>query len=78
MNRKDIIKLLDATRFVPFRIHLTDGKTYDIRHREFVWVFPTRLEIAKPASDVASRAMEDSDFVSLLHIVRIEPLQEAA
>jgi hypothetical protein len=77
MSHKDIIKLLDAAPFVPFRIHLTDGKIYDIQHREFVWVFSTRLEIAKPSKE-SDRFMEDADFVSLLHIVRIEQLKQAA
>jgi hypothetical protein len=78
MNQKDITKLLNASPFIPFRLHLTDGKTYEIKHPAFVWVFPTRLEIAKPLPNAESRAMEDSHFVALLHIVRIEPLQEAA
>ena len=78
MNQRDVIKLLNAQPFVPFRMHLTDGKSYDIQHPEFVWVFPTRLEIAKPQPGGETHAMEDSDFVGLLHIVRIEPIKQAA
>ena len=77
MNRKDIVQLLDAVPFVPFRLHLIDGKTYEVRHRDFVWVFPTRLEIVKPSAD-NTRSAEHADLVGLLHIVRIEPLEQAA
>jgi hypothetical protein len=78
MDQKDIARLLDAAPFVPFRIYLNDGKTYDVERRDFVWVFPTRLEIARPSADRNSWAVDDADFVALLHIVRIEPLQRAA
>jgi hypothetical protein len=76
MSHKDLIPLLEASPFVPFRIHLTDGKTYDVQHRDFVWVFPTRLEIATPSKD-SERLMERADLVSLLHIVRLEPIDQA-
>lgn len=78
MNRKDLLARLHARPFVPFRIHLTDGKTYAIEHPELVWVFATRLEIITPELELGERAAEDSDYVGLLHIVRIEPIKQAA
>jgi hypothetical protein len=30
MSHKDITHLLEGNPFVSFRLHLTDGKTYDI------------------------------------------------
>ncbi len=79
MNKRDILKLLTAEPFVPFRIRLADGKTYDIRHPELLWVFSTRLEIARPAEHwEQSRELEDSEFVGLLHVVRTEPLTQSA
>ena len=77
MSHKDITHLLEGNPFVPFRLHLTDGKTYDIQHRDFVWVFPTRLEIAIPSKE-SEGLKESAEFVSLLHIVRIEQLKQAA
>jgi len=77
MSHKDITRLLQANPFVPFRIFLTDGKTYDIHHRDFVWVFRTRLEIATPLKE-GERLLERTDRVALLHIVRVEDLKRAA
>ena len=45
MNQKDITKLLDANPFIPFRIYLTDGKIYDIHHRESP--FPSLSSVLK-------------------------------
>lgn len=77
MNYKDILKLLDAAPFEPFRIHLTDGKTYEVLHRDFAWLTPTRLMIAVPSRE-SDRLMEDTHLVGLLHIVRIEPIRVRA
>ena len=77
MNYKAILALLERVPFAPFRIVLTDGKTYDIRHPDFIWVLPTRLEIATPMRR-GGRAIERTDHVSLLHIVRLEEIKQAA
>jgi hypothetical protein len=77
MNYKEILEVLEKVPFVPFRIVLTDGKTYDIRHPDFIWVLPTRLEIATPRVE-GKRAVERTDRVSLLHIVRLEEIGQAA
>lgn len=68
----------EAQPFAPFRIHLIDGKTCDLTYPELVWVFPTRIEIAKPSEKWAEGLLEDSDYVGLLHIVRTEPIKQAA
>ena len=77
LNYKEILVLLERVPFAPFRIVLTDGKTYDIRHPDFIWVLPTRLEIATPMRK-GGRAIERTDHVSLLHIVRLEEIKRAA
>jgi len=77
MTANDIIQLLDAAPFVPFRIHLTNGQTYDVPHRDFVWIERNRLLIAKP-SPKSDRSMERVDFVSLLHVESVAPLERAA
>jgi hypothetical protein len=77
MNYKDILKFLDAVPFVPFRIHITNGQTYFVPHRDFVWVEPNRLQVAKPSKE-SGRFMERTEYVSLLHIVSIEPVPQAA
>ena len=38
MRPEEIRELRDAEPFVPFRICLTDGKFYDIPHRDFLMI----------------------------------------
>ncbi len=76
MKPEDIRELRDAEPFVPFRIFLTDGKTYDIPHRDFLMVARNVIDIGladNPASGIYDRIV----WVSPLHIVRIENLQAA-
>ncbi|MBI5772218.1 MAG: hypothetical protein HZA89_00565 [Verrucomicrobia bacterium] len=76
MKPEDLKMLLETNPFVPFRIHLSDGKAFDIKHPDFVWVFRTRVDIAVPSED--ERGIKDHvERCSLLHIVRLEELQAA-
>jgi hypothetical protein len=73
MRPEEIRELVRRQPFVPMRLHVTDGKTYDIRHPENVLISRGRVDIGvsdDPASGVAERV----DFVSLLHIVRSEDI----
>lgn len=74
MRPEEFGELLNAQPFVPLRVYLTDGKTYDIPHSEFVWVFRSRVDLAIPA-DPAKRIMDHVEHFSLLHVVRVERLQ---
>ena len=66
-------ELLKTRPFVPLRIHLTDGQTYDIRHPDLVLVLRQRVDIGlKP--DPATGVLERVEHCSLLHIVRVEEL----
>jgi hypothetical protein len=77
MNAEEVQLLLDRTPFTPFRIHLSNGNIIDVKHPELVWLFRTRLEVAIPAQE-GSRLLDRSDFISLLHIARIEDIPIAA
>ena len=76
MRPEDIRELKDAQPFVPFRICLTDGKSYDVPHRDFVMVAKTVIDIGI-ASNPGSGIYDQIVRVSPLHIVRIENLQAA-
>ncbi len=61
--------------FVPIRLYLTDGKTYDIRHPEMALIKQREIYIGRetaPGSGVAA----ECDLVSLLHVVRAELLTQ--
>ncbi len=76
MRPEDLRELRDANPFVPFRICLTDGKGYDVPHRDFLMISRTVIDIGvarDPASGIYDRIVR----VAPLHIVRIENLQAA-
>ncbi|MGD0898147.1 MAG: hypothetical protein ABR915_09955 [Thermoguttaceae bacterium] len=76
MRAEEFVQLLRRAPFVPFRIHLTDGKAFDIRHPELVWVLRSRIDIAIPGNE-ALGILDRVEYCSLLHIVRIEDLSSA-
>lgn len=73
MGPEQIRALLRRKPFVPMRIHLTDGTTYDVRHPEMAFITRTTVEIGleeKEGSGVADQVM----YCSLVHVVRVENL----
>ena len=73
MRANELTELLRRRPFQPFRMHLTTGESYDVRHPELVWVYRQCADMAmnpNPKTGVIERA----ERVSLLHIVRIEPI----
>lgn len=69
-------ELLDAVRrrpFVPFRLYLTDGASYEIRHPELIMPGHRSVIVGLP-SDVDVPLYERAATVDLLHVVRIEPI----
>ena len=74
MTAQEVRALLDANPFVPFRIHMTDGKSFDVLHPDFVWVFRNRLDIAIMA-DAERNIVDHVVRCFFLLIVRVEELQ---
>lgn len=74
MGPEEIRKILGERPFRPFRIHMSDGASYDVRHPELVLVAKRQLivGVAKPGSDI----LDDFSFVNILHITRIEPIED--
>jgi hypothetical protein len=58
--------------FVPLRIHLTDGKTYDIRHPEMAIVTSREVYVGREETSPGSGIARGLDLVSLLRVVRVE------
>ncbi len=57
---------------MPFRIHATDGQTYDVRHPDQALVLRTRVILPLPGD--ADQVPERSEYLALIHIVRAEEL----
>ena len=65
---------LQERPFAPFRIVLTDGVGYDIRHPDLLWV-GKRTAYVGLTGDPGQTFFERSVKLDLLHITRVEPLE---
>ena len=73
MRPEELRTLLRREPFVPIRIHLTDGKTYDIKHPEMALLTRSTVEIGLEGQD-GSGIADDVVYCSLVHIVRVDNL----
>jgi hypothetical protein len=74
MRPQDLKEELRRQPFDPVRLHLTDGTVYEIRHPDLVMVGRSKLLVGTPAEGVPG-VFERYDVVSLLHVVRLEPIE---
>jgi len=70
---EDVRKHLDKRPFEAFRLCLTDGQTYDVRHPDLCVVDRSTVYVGIPDPRRRGVAM-DIHHVSLVHVVRFEPL----
>lgn len=71
MRPEEFRMLLRCQPFIPFRVYLSDGTTYEIHHPEMAFLTRSTVEIGfeeQKGSGVADRVM----YCSLLHVVRVE------
>jgi hypothetical protein len=76
MRPEDLVQELNRRPFEPFRLFLSDGSSYEVRHPELVIVFPGKAIIATPGKGQPQPA-EKYDVVSMGHIMRLSPLNSA-
>lgn len=76
MSPADIRILTKRKPFRPFRVVTSDGTIYEVRHPDLVMIGLSSIIIGYP-SDQDPEAYSRSDIVSLRHIIRLEPEQEA-
>lgn len=68
--------LLADRPFKPFRIVMSSGKTYEVRHPEMAWLTKTNLLIG--IGDQDDEVPAEFKMCSLLHITAVEPLTPAS
>ena len=73
MAPREIYDAVHSQPFVPFRIVMTDGKTYDIKHPEFCAVGVRTTFVFLPSSEDPA-LFDRSVRLDNLHIIRMEPL----
>jgi len=72
LKPEDILALRDAEPFVPFDLHLSDGRTFHIENRDFMWVGKHRVTIGIPSGP--DRLVDREERIALMHIVSVEEL----
>ncbi len=73
MRPEDIRDFLQHKPFHPFRITLTDGREYEVRHPELAMVGRSAVAIGLPAPEDPRPIYDRLVPVSLLHIMQVEP-----
>lgn len=73
----ELQKKLKQTPFQPFRLCLTDGVSYEIRHPEMLFL-GKRGCVVGIAENPEDTAYDWSVDIDLLHVIRTEPLEAPA
>jgi len=74
MRPEDILELLRAAPFEPFRIHLSDGAVFEVRHPDMAIVQRSRVTVAVPGPQGPDGPAERTVNRALAHITRTELL----
>lgn len=77
MRAEDVVEVLRKHPFEPFRLYLTDGTSYEIRHPDMAIVFPAKMIVALPGPTQPELA-EHYHMVALSHVMRLVPIEVAA
>lgn len=75
MRPDGLVELVRRQPFVPFRLHETGGKTYEVRHPEQIVVLRSRAVVAVGGENGIGEGVE---HVALIHVTRIEELSAEA
>jgi hypothetical protein len=79
MDPENLFELIRHRPFEPFRLVVTDGKTYDVRHPETILVTRRTIFVSVPLHQNQERPPFDSvHIISLLHVTRLEPLDSVS
>lgn len=77
MRPDELLEEIRKKPFEPFRLHLSDGTSYEVRHPDMVMVGRGKVLVFTPASGQPG-IFERYDAVNLLHVVRLEPIEHHA
>jgi hypothetical protein len=78
MQRETLREWLKRQPFQPFRVYLTDGRTYDVRYPRMNLLAQTFIKIGIPEPGSTDPIICDhTEYVRLDEIDRVEPLASA-
>ncbi len=76
MRPDDLLRMLRKRPFIPFRLHVSDGTTYEIIGPEMAIVERSTVTVGVPIPGQPGFLLDV--VVSLLHITRLEPIVRSA
>jgi len=77
MSAEELRNSLRQQPFEPFRVVMTDGVGYEVRHPDLLWVGARSVYVGL-TGEAGSTYFERSVKLDLLHVIRIEPLSPAS
>ena len=72
MRPEDILELVRARPFRPFRIRMSDGQQFEVRHPELAMVGRSQVIVGIPAERGPEGMIERTVNCALLHITTTE------
>jgi hypothetical protein len=78
MRPEDLREYIRRQPFRPFRVTLTDGRTYEVRHPEMLMIGRSSAVIGLPRPGDDEPVYDHHVTVSLLHIMQVELLESTA
>lgn len=78
MRPDELVEHLRRRPFVPFRLHLTNGATYEIRHPELIKVGRSQALIFFPKQDVPHAPFTRYEAIALIHVNQLVPMDNVA
>ena len=74
IKRQDILNALHVQPFQPFRIHMSGGRSHDVRHPELALVTPGTVVLALVKEYRGPNFADGLATISILHITELEPV----
>ncbi len=74
MRPQDILKYLQRTPFQPFRLCLSDGRSFEVRHPEMAMVGRSAVIIGLPDPKEEEPIYQRSFDCSIMRITSLEPI----
>ena len=78
MRPDDVLQLLRAKPFQPFRISMSDGQQYEVRHPEMAIVSRSTVLVGVPGPRGLDGPAERVVTCALVHVTRMEALNGAS
>jgi hypothetical protein len=74
MPLEDLLRALRQRPFQPFRVYITDGAIYEVRHPDLCMAGTRSVLIGIPGATYIEPVYDRFVNIDLLHITRLEPL----